>query len=186
MHAQLGPHRRAGVLGGHRRPLSRVARVLREFNPEMTLIGVDTVGSTIFGQPARPRLMRGLGSKHLSGQRGLRGVQREVHWVAPAESVGVPGVGGHPLRDGRVGVVRLLWWPGGRPANPRRGHRRGDLSGRPATVLRDRLQRRLLPPAPSARCRPATEPLTIRHPADTVVDSWTRCTTVVNPTEAVR
>lgn len=33
---------------------------------------------------------------------------------------------------------------------------------------------------------PANEPLTIRHPADTVVDSWTRCTTVVNPTEAVR
>lgn len=45
--------------GGHS---AGVARVLREFNPDMRLIGVDTIGSTIFGQPASNRLMRGLGS----------------------------------------------------------------------------------------------------------------------------
>ncbi|MBA3574532.1 MAG: cysteine synthase family protein, partial [Pseudonocardiales bacterium] len=45
--------------GGHS---AGVARVLRTYCPHLRLIGVDTVGSTIFGQPARSRLMRGLGS----------------------------------------------------------------------------------------------------------------------------
>ena len=43
--------------GGHS---AGVARVLRESNPDLQLIGVDTIGSTIFGQPAATRLMRGL------------------------------------------------------------------------------------------------------------------------------
>jgi cysteine synthase A len=37
--------------GGHS---AGVARVLRKFNPDLKLIGVDTVASTIFGQPAGP------------------------------------------------------------------------------------------------------------------------------------
>jgi cysteine synthase A len=46
--------------GGHS---AGVARVLRQANPDLTLIGVDTIGSTIFRQPAAAkRLMRGLGS----------------------------------------------------------------------------------------------------------------------------
>ena len=98
---------------------SRVARVLREFNPEMTLIGVDTVGSTILATgPAPPDARPGL--KHLSGQRGLRGVQRSPLGGTGRVRVGVPGVGGHPLRDGRVGVgaVALVagWAARNRPA----------------------------------------------------------------------
>src|SRR5690625_1430752 len=45
--------------GGHS---AGVFRELRRFLPDLTLVGVDTVGSTIFGQPAGTRLMRGLGS----------------------------------------------------------------------------------------------------------------------------
>jgi S-sulfo-L-cysteine synthase (3-phospho-L-serine-dependent) len=45
--------------GGHS---AGVFRALRRRWPALRLVGVDTVGSTIFGQPARPRLMRGLGS----------------------------------------------------------------------------------------------------------------------------
>ncbi|XVQ07600.1 pyridoxal-phosphate dependent enzyme [Spirillospora sp. CA-255316] len=39
-----------------------VHQVLKWQFPDLRLVGVDAVGSTIFGQPARSRLMRGLGS----------------------------------------------------------------------------------------------------------------------------
>ncbi|WP_280366216.1 PLP-dependent cysteine synthase family protein, partial [Nocardia abscessus] len=69
--------------GGHS---AGVARVLRRFNPEMKLIGVDTVASTIFGQPAGPRLMRGLGSSIYPTNVDYDAFD-EVHWVAPSEAV---------------------------------------------------------------------------------------------------
>lgn len=69
--------------GGHS---AGVARVLREFNPDMRLIGVDTIGSTIFGQPASNRLMRGLGSSIYPRNVDYRAFD-EVHWVAPPEAV---------------------------------------------------------------------------------------------------
>jgi cysteine synthase A len=69
--------------GGHS---AGVSRVLREYFPDLRLVGVDTVGSTIFGQPARPRLMRGLGSSIFPLNVDYPSFD-EVHWVAPAESV---------------------------------------------------------------------------------------------------
>lgn len=69
--------------GGHS---AGTARVLRETNPDLRLIGVDTVGSTIFGQPAQPRLMRGLGSS-IHPRNVDYAAFDEVHWVAPAEAV---------------------------------------------------------------------------------------------------
>ncbi|MFI0156727.1 PLP-dependent cysteine synthase family protein, partial [Streptomyces lydicus] len=69
--------------GGHS---AGTAAVLRESFPQMALIGVDTVGSTIFGQPAGPRLMRGLGSSIHPGNVDYPAFT-EVHWVAPAEAV---------------------------------------------------------------------------------------------------
>ncbi|OZM70671.1 pyridoxal-5'-phosphate-dependent protein subunit beta [Amycolatopsis antarctica] len=69
--------------GGHS---AGVSRVLRQRFPRMRLIGVDTVGSTIFGQPARKRLMRGLGSSIYPGNVDY-GAFDEVHWVSAAESV---------------------------------------------------------------------------------------------------
>ncbi|WP_030543262.1 PLP-dependent cysteine synthase family protein [Streptomyces albus] len=84
--AQLG---RVDVLvaavgtGGHS---AGTARVLREYVPGLRLIGVDSVGSTIFGQPAGPRLMRGLGSSIHPSNVDYPAFD-EVHWVAPAEAV---------------------------------------------------------------------------------------------------
>lgn len=69
--------------GGHS---AGVAAVLRETSPGLALIGVDAIGSTIFGQPACPRLMRGLGSSMYSSNVDYTAFD-EVHWVAPAEAV---------------------------------------------------------------------------------------------------
>ncbi|MFD4476656.1 MULTISPECIES: PLP-dependent cysteine synthase family protein [unclassified Streptomyces] len=69
--------------GGHS---AGIASVLRESFPGLKLIGVDTVGSAIFGQPAGPRLMRGLGSSIHPGNVDYPAFD-EVHWVAPSEAV---------------------------------------------------------------------------------------------------
>ncbi|MFC5185520.1 PLP-dependent cysteine synthase family protein [Actinomadura harenae] len=69
--------------GGHS---AGTFRVLRRLCPDVRLVGVDTVGSTIFGQPARPRLMRGLGSS-IHPANVDHDAFSEVHWVAPAEAV---------------------------------------------------------------------------------------------------
>ena len=84
--AQLG---RVDVLvcsvgtGGHS---AGISRVLRRFYPDLRLVGVDATGSTIFGQPARHRLMRGLGSS-IHPRNVVHGTFDEVHWVAPGEAV---------------------------------------------------------------------------------------------------
>ncbi|MEO3803445.1 PLP-dependent cysteine synthase family protein [Nonomuraea sp. B1E8] len=69
--------------GGHS---AGVARRLRLHQPALRLVGVDAVGSTIFGQPARPRLMRGLGSS-IHPRNVDHDAFDEVHWVAPQEAV---------------------------------------------------------------------------------------------------
>ena len=63
-----------------------MGRVLREHNPDLRLVGVDTIGSTIFGQPASSRLMRGLGSSIYPGNVDYAAFD-EAHWVAPNEAV---------------------------------------------------------------------------------------------------
>lgn len=69
--------------GGHSAGL---ARTLRRHWPWLRLVGVDTVGSTIFGQPARQRIMRGLGSS-IHPRNVDYSAFDEVHWVGPAEAV---------------------------------------------------------------------------------------------------
>lgn len=69
--------------GGHS---AGVSRILRERYPHLRLVGVDTIGSTIFGQPARPRLMRGLGSSIYPRNVHYASFD-QIHWVAPAEAV---------------------------------------------------------------------------------------------------
>jgi S-sulfo-L-cysteine synthase (3-phospho-L-serine-dependent) len=68
--------------GGHS---AGVISELRRHWPGVRLIGVDAVGSTIFGQPARPRLMRGLGSS-IHPRNVAYEEFDEVHWVGPAEA----------------------------------------------------------------------------------------------------
>lgn len=166
--------------GGHS---AGVARTLRRFNPELTLIGVDTINSTIFGQPASTRLMRGLGSS-IYPRNVDYGAFDEVHWVAPAEAVwSCRALASTHLATGgwSVGAVALTsGWvardsaPGTRIATvfPDGPHRYFD------TVYNDEYCRRHgLLDVP-----PPIEPATISHPGERVVQSWTRCTTVVDPT----
>ncbi|GAA4682095.1 S-sulfocysteine synthase CysK2 [Streptomyces chumphonensis] len=68
--------------GGHS---AGVVAPLRRYWPGLRLIGVDATGSTIFGQPARPRLMRGLGSS-IHPRNVAYEAFDEVHWVGPAEA----------------------------------------------------------------------------------------------------
>lgn len=74
----VGPVGSGGSTGG-------LAAALRTACEPMWMIGVDTHGSTIFGQPNAPRLLRGLGSSIHPGNVRY-GAYDEVHWVMPAEA----------------------------------------------------------------------------------------------------
>ncbi|MGW5723345.1 PLP-dependent cysteine synthase family protein [Amycolatopsis sp. NPDC003865] len=183
--AQLG---RVDVLvcsvgtGGHS---AGVSQVLRQYVPHLKVVGVDTVGSTIFGQPARPRLMRGLGSSIYPRNVDYAGFD-EVHWVSPAESVWTCrrlAASQHATGGWSVGAVALVagWLARTEPADARIAavfpdgpHRYFD------TVYNDEYCTRhgLLDVPPGA------EPDTLTHPAERVVDRWTRCAQVVDPVAA--
>lgn len=60
------------------------SRYLRLLFPHLHVIGVDTLGSVLFGQPDRKRLLRGLGNS-LMPQNVDHSAFDEVHWVAAAE-----------------------------------------------------------------------------------------------------
>ncbi|GAA0467305.1 putative pyridoxal phosphate-dependent protein CysK2 [Actinoplanes capillaceus] len=180
--AQLG---RVDVLvcsvgtGGHS---SGTARVLREFFPHLRLVGVDAIGSTIFGQPARTRLMRGLGSSIHPRNVDYRAFD-QVHWVAPAEAVWTCrrlAVTRYVTGGWSVGAVALVasWLARTEPDDTRIAavfpdgpHRYAD------TIYNDDYCRRhdLLGRLPDSR------PEEIRHPGEREVDRWTRCTHVVDP-----
>ncbi|RJQ78765.1 PLP-dependent cysteine synthase family protein [Pseudonocardiaceae bacterium YIM PH 21723] len=165
--------------GGHS---AGVSRVLREYNPELRLIGVDTIGSTIFGQPARGRLMRGLGSSIHPRNVDYGGFE-EVHWVAPHEAV-------HTCRQlarrhyatggWSVGAVALVagWVARTSPAGTRI-----------AAVFPDGPQRYFDTVYNDEYCAthdllgrpPAAGPQDLAHPAEREVDAWTRCATVIDP-----
>jgi cysteine synthase len=170
--------------GGHS---AGIARVLREFNPDLRLIGVDTVGSTIFGQPASTRLMRGLGSSIYPGNVDYTAFS-EVHWVAPAEAVWACRTlaATHYASGGwSVGAVALVaGWAA-------RTYPRGTTI---AAVFPDGPQRYFDTVYNDDYCRkqglldgePASEPAVIGDPSEQVVTSWTRCTTVIDPVQVMR
>jgi S-sulfo-L-cysteine synthase (3-phospho-L-serine-dependent) len=165
--------------GGHS---AGVSRVLREYCPRLRMIGVDAVGSTIFGQPAGARLMRGLGSSIFPSNVDYAAFD-EVHWVAPAEAVWTCrtlAATQHASGGWSVGAVALVaGWaartcrPGTRivaifPDGP---HRYFD------TVYNDEYCARhgLLAGPPPA------EPDVIDRPSQQVVRRWTRCLEVLDP-----
>ncbi|MFE3450649.1 PLP-dependent cysteine synthase family protein [Nonomuraea sp. NPDC059194] len=93
--------------GGHS---AGISQVLRRHFPRLRLVGVDTVGSTIFGQPDRPRLMRGLGSS-IHPRNVAYDAFSEVHWVSAAEAVWACRAlaAGHYLSGGwSTGAVTLV------------------------------------------------------------------------------
>ncbi|WP_158891648.1 PLP-dependent cysteine synthase family protein [Amycolatopsis anabasis] len=166
--------------GGHS---AGVFRVLQRYFPRLRLIGVDTIGSTIFGQPATARLMRGLGSS-IHPRNVDYAAFDEVHWVAPQEAVWTCrtlAAVHHATGGWSVGAVALVaGWvarthdPDVRVAAvfPDGPHRYFD------TVYNDDYCARhgLLDAAPPA------EPDTITDPRDRLVQRWTRCRTVTDPT----
>lgn len=169
--------------GGHS---AGVARVLRQFYPDLKLIGVDTINSTIFGQPAGPRLMRGLGSSIYPGNIDY-GAFDEVHWVAPAEAVWACrtlAATHHASGGWSVGAVALAagWAARTHPADTRI-----------AAVFPDGMHRYFDTVYNDEYCRehgllelaPPVGPITVVHPGEQVVQSWTRCATVIDPSELV-
>jgi len=170
--------------GGHS---AGVARELRQFNPDMRLIGVDTVGSTIFGQPASTRLMRGLGSSIYPGNVDYDAFD-EVHWVAPAEAVWVCRklAATHYASGGwSVGAVALVASWAARNCPPATSI---------AAIFPDGPQRYFDTVYNDDYCRrhdllghvPPHDPAVIGHPSEHVVRSWTRCITVVDPSKVDR
>ncbi|MGW0095713.1 PLP-dependent cysteine synthase family protein [Streptomyces sp. NPDC003328] len=165
--------------GGHS---AGTASVLREVLPDLALIGVDSVGSTIFGQPARPRLMRGLGSSIYPSNVDYAAFA-EVHWVAPAEAVwACRQLARHHYASGgwSVGAVALVAGWAARTYPP---------GTRIAAVLPDGPHRYLETVYNDAWClehqllkqEPPSEPDEIAEPFECVVTAWTRCSKVRDP-----
>jgi cysteine synthase A len=170
--------------GGHS---AGVAKVLREVNPHLQVIGVDTIGSTIFGQPAASRLMRGLGSSIYPRNVDYPAFN-EVHWVAPAEAVWAArslAATHHASGGWSVGAVALVagWAARTMPADTTI-----------AAVFPDGPQRYFDTIYNDDYCRahglldhlPPDEPTRIDDPTRQVVQSWTRCATVIDPAETLR
>ncbi|WP_081736211.1 PLP-dependent cysteine synthase family protein [Amycolatopsis orientalis] len=165
--------------GGHS---AGVSRVLRTHYPQLKVIGVDTVGSTIFGQPARPRLMRGLGSSIYPRNVDYGGFD-EVHWVAPAEAVWNCrrlAASHHATGGWSVGAVALVagWLA-----------RTEEVDTRIVTIFPDGPHRYFDTVYNDDYCAandllgqvPAAEPDVVDDPAAQVVERWTRCAHVVDP-----
>ncbi|GGM56806.1 putative cysteine synthase A CysK2 [Longimycelium tulufanense] len=165
--------------GGHS---AGVGATLRQFFPDLRVVGVDTVGSTIFGQPARPRLMRGLGSS-IHPRNVAYPLFSEVHWVAPAEAVWACRTlaASHYTSGGwSVGAVALVasWLARTLPQQVRIAAVFPDGPHRYlGTVYDDDFagEHGLL------GVEPAADPDEIDHPLHTEVRRWARCRTVVDP-----
>ncbi|MGK5529679.1 PLP-dependent cysteine synthase family protein [Streptomyces sp. URMC 129] len=168
--------------GGHS---AGVSRVLRRLYPGLRVVGVDSVGSTIFGQPARPRLMRGLGSS-IHPRNVAHRQFSEVHWVAPAEAVWACRrlAASHYATGGwSVGAVALVagWLARTLPAD-----------ARIVAIFPDGPQRYLGTVYDDDYCAahgllggaPATEPEVIGRPDEREVTRWTRCAVVTDPLAA--
>jgi cysteine synthase A len=168
--------------GGHS---AGIFRVLQRYFPHLRLIGVDTIGSTIFGQPATSRLMRGLGSS-IHPRNVDYDAFDEVHWVAPHEAVWTCrslAATHHATGGWSVGAVALVaGWVA----------RTHDPDVRVAAVFPDGPQRYFDTVYNDEYCAhhgltntaPPAEPDMISSTGERVVEHWTRCGTVTDPAAA--
>jgi cysteine synthase A len=158
---------------------------VREYCPDVQLVGVDAVGSTIFGQPAGCRLMRGLGSSIYPRNVDYAAFS-QVHWVAAGEAVATSrrlAATGYVTGGWSVGAVALVasWLARNHPRDTRI-----------AAVFPDGPLRYFDTVFNDAYCRrhhllgaePPTDPEQIRIPEDRAVRRWTVCTTVRTPRRA--
>ncbi|MFD0569357.1 PLP-dependent cysteine synthase family protein [Kitasatospora gansuensis] len=162
--------------GGHSAGL---VEPLRRRWPRLQVIGVDSVGSAIFGQPARPRLMRGLGSSIHPRNVGYRHFD-EVHWVGPAEAVDA-------CRRLARGSFVSGGWSTGAVALVSAWVARVQPGAVVATVFPDGPHRYLGTVYDEDWCRahhlpaPVSRPVEIPHPGAVEVAYWARCRTVIDP-----
>ncbi|MFE3548037.1 PLP-dependent cysteine synthase family protein [Streptomyces kronopolitis] len=167
--------------GGHS---AGVIGPLRRHWPRLRLIGVDATGSTIFGQPARTRLMRGLGSS-IHPRNVAYDAFDEVHWVGPAESADA-------CRRLAAGNFVSGGWSTGAAALVAAWAARVHPGAVVATVFPDGPQRYLhsvfdddFTTAHGLDLdRAATRPVEIPHPRAAEATGWTRCRTVTDPLAA--
>ncbi|NUS72429.1 MAG: cysteine synthase family protein [Corynebacteriales bacterium] len=165
--------------GGHS---AGIYRTLRQRFPALRLAGVDTIGSTIFGQPARPRLMRGLGSS-IHPRNVDYAAFSEVHWVPPAAAVSSARQLAHSYYETggwSVGAVALVadWLARTNPAGtnivaifPDGPQRYADTVFNDAYCAQHELLLSELPDSPEI----------MGHPSEREVTRWTRCTHVIDP-----
>ncbi|AJE84221.1 cysteine synthase [Streptomyces albus] len=164
--------------GGHS---AGVAATLRRHWPALRLIGVDATGSTIFGQPARPRLMRGLGSS-IHPRNVAYEAFDEVHWVGPAESADA-------CRRLATGNFVSGGWSTGAVALVAAWAARVHPGAVVATVFPDGPHRYLGTVFDDGfaaahgldLARAARRPVEIPHPAAAEATGWARCRTVTDP-----
>ncbi|MFI8275566.1 PLP-dependent cysteine synthase family protein [Streptomyces sp. NPDC085929] len=164
--------------GGHSAGL---AGELRRRWPRLKVIGVDSVGSAIFGQPARPRLMRGLGSS-IHPRNVAHQAFDEVHWVGPAEAVDA-------CRRLARGSFVSGGWSTGAVALVSAWAARVEAGAVVATVFPDGPHRYLSTVYDDDFCHVhgldraelAVRPLEIPHPQAVEAVGWARCRTVVDP-----
>ncbi|MFM9372975.1 PLP-dependent cysteine synthase family protein [Streptomyces sp. Da 82-17] len=167
--------------GGHS---AGVIGPLRRHWPDLRLIGVDATGSTIFGQPARPRLMRGLGSS-IHPRNVAYDAFDEVHWVGPAESADA-------CRRLASGAFVSGGWSTGAAALVAAWAARVHPGAVVATVFPDGPHRYLNSVYDDDfaaahgidRATPAVRPVEIPHPRAVEATGWARCTTVTDPLDA--
>ncbi|MFF5566503.1 PLP-dependent cysteine synthase family protein [Streptomyces sp. NPDC012623] len=168
--------------GGHS---AGIARVLRGFFPALRVVGVDATGSTIFGQPVAPRLMRGLGSS-IHPRNVDHTIFDEVHWVAAGEAAwAARALARDRYASGgwSVGAVALV---------ARHLADRLAAEARIVAVFPDGPHRYTGTLYSDAFCRehallvapPAEAPDEIARPDERAVTRWTRCATVVDPPAA--
>ncbi|GJF34681.1 putative pyridoxal phosphate-dependent protein CysK2 [Kitasatospora sp. NE20-6] len=166
--------------GGHSAGLMEP---LRRRWPALRVIGVDSVGSAIFGQPARHRLMRGLGSS-IHPRNVAYSAFDEVHWVGPAEAVDA-------CRRLAKGCFVSGGWSTGAVALVAAWAARVQPGAVVATVFPDGPHRYLGTVYDDAFCvthglvaaNAATRPVEIPHPGAVEVSGWARCRTVTDPLE---
>ncbi|MFS0693115.1 PLP-dependent cysteine synthase family protein [Streptomyces nitrosporeus] len=164
--------------GGHS---AGIAGPLRRHWPSLRLIAVDSTGSTIFGQPAAPRLMRGLGSS-IHPRNVAYGAFDEVHWIGPAEAADA-------CRRLARGNFVSGGWSTGAVARVAAWAARAHPGAAVATVFPDGPHRYLGTVydddfTTTHRLDPETaadRPVDVPHPRAAQTGGWARCTTVTDP-----
>jgi S-sulfo-L-cysteine synthase (3-phospho-L-serine-dependent) len=168
--------------GGHS---SGAHTFVREHCPDVRLVGVDAVGSTIFGQPAGCRLMRGLGSSIYPRNVDYPAFN-QVHWVSPSEAAATCrrlAATGHVTGGWSVGAVTLVASWLARNHSP---------DTRIAAVFPDGPLRYFDSVFNDEFCRrngllgtePPADPEEISDPRDRLVTRWTMCATVRRPRQS--